>query len=129
MGKTAGFCRFAGCNLWSGLEKDRAKAICQSCDTDFVGTDGFGDGKFKSAEELAKVMANTWTASPGGEKYVVLTGGEPTLQVEEDLVEALDIRYQSDQPAASFTWPSTLFFYAVTIKMSLLETAPGSRPT
>lgn len=84
MGKPAVFCRFAGCNLWSGLEKDRVKAICQFCDTDFV-----GGGKFKSAEELAKAVADTWTGSAGGEKLVVLTGDEPTLQIDTKPVEAL----------------------------------------
>ena len=89
VGKPAVFCRFAGCNLWSGLEKDRDQAICRFCDTDFVGVDGVGGGKFKSAIELASTVAKTWPDSTRGEKFVVLTGGEPTLQIDEKLVDAL----------------------------------------
>jgi 7-carboxy-7-deazaguanine synthase len=87
-GRPAVFCRFAGCNLWSGIEADRNKAICQFCDTDFVGTDGTLGGKFTSAEPLAKLVADLW---PSGEKhrYVVLTGGEPLLQVDTQLIDAL----------------------------------------
>ncbi|MEO9600957.1 7-carboxy-7-deazaguanine synthase [Parasphingorhabdus sp.] len=87
-GRRAVFVRFAGCNLWSGLEKDRASAICQFCDTDFVGMDGEGGGRFKTATDLAKAAADTW----GNEKearFVVLTGGEPMLQVDDALIEAL----------------------------------------
>ena len=81
------FLRFAGCNLWNGLEQDRAQAICRFCDTDFVGTDGAGGGKFSDAEHLARAVAATW---PGGERrYVVCTGGEPLLQLDEALVAAL----------------------------------------
>lgn len=87
-GKPAVFCRFAGCNLWSGLEKDRAEASCRFCDTDFVGTDGPGGGKFKSAEALAGAVADAWRGA-GGEKFVVCTGGEPLLQVDAALIAAL----------------------------------------
>ncbi|MGE0131504.1 MAG: 7-carboxy-7-deazaguanine synthase [Blastocatellales bacterium] len=89
-GRAAVFCRFSGCNLWSGREEDRASAICQFCDTDFVGTDGPGGGKFSSAQELARAVASTWAAprSTRSRPYVVCTGGEPLLQFDEDLVSA-----------------------------------------
>jgi 7-carboxy-7-deazaguanine synthase (Cx14CxxC type) len=87
-GRPAVFCRFAGCNLWSGREKDRADAICQFCDTDFVGTDGTLGGKFTTAEALADLIARHWPAAEGA-RYVVLTGGEPLLQVDSALINAL----------------------------------------
>jgi 7-carboxy-7-deazaguanine synthase len=87
-GRPAVFCRFSGCNLWSGREEDRQHAICKFCDTDFVGTDGVLGGKFGCAEELAEKVAQQW---PSGEdhRYVVLTGGEPLLQVDSALIDAL----------------------------------------
>ncbi|MEM0927686.1 MAG: 7-carboxy-7-deazaguanine synthase [Pseudomonadota bacterium] len=86
-GRAAVFLRFAGCNLWSGREQDRADAVCQFCDTDFVGTDGEGGGRFGSAEALAKHVASFW---PGpGRPYVICTGGEPALQIDTALIEAL----------------------------------------
>jgi len=87
-GRPAVFCRFAGCNLWTGREEDREKAICKFCDTDFVGTDGTLGGKFTEAVSLAELINQQW---PQGkvQKYVVLTGGEPLLQVNEQLVDAL----------------------------------------
>jgi len=91
-GRPAVFCRFAGCNLWTGREADRASAICQFCDTDFVGTDGLGGGKFDTAQALAARIASFWpdTAAGGqGQRFVVLTGGEPLLQVDTPLIEAL----------------------------------------
>ena len=88
-GRPAVFCRFSGCNLWSGLEKDRDTAICRFCDTEFVGTDGPGGGKFSGAEELAAAVQNTWPASAGKERFVVCTGGEPLLQLDKALVDAL----------------------------------------
>src|SRR4051794_5733822 len=90
-GRAAVFCRFAGCNLWSGLERDRASAACRFCDTDFVGTDGPGGGRFGSARELAVAAANLWPAAGGGRPLVVCTGGEPLLQLDEPLVEALHV--------------------------------------
>ena len=90
-GRRAVFCRFAGCNLWSGREIDRAKAICQFCDTDFVGTDGTLGGKYRGAAALADVIAASWGAG-GDDRYVVLTGGEPMLQVDAALIEALHER-------------------------------------
>lgn len=86
-GRPAVFCRFAGCNLWTGLERDRAKAICQFCDTDFVGTDGPGGGKFKTPEELVAAVKSAWTGS-GGTPMVVCTGGEPLLQLDKALIDA-----------------------------------------
>lgn len=86
-GRPAVFCRFAGCNLWSGLEKDRATARCTFCDTDFVGTDGQGGGKFATADELAQALVSTWDG-PMSDRYVVFTGGEPLLQLDQDLIEA-----------------------------------------
>ncbi|HEY0330941.1 MAG TPA: 7-carboxy-7-deazaguanine synthase [Rhodopseudomonas sp.] len=87
-GRAAVFCRFAGCNLWSGRDQDRGAATCQFCDTDFVGTDGTLGGRYADAAELAEAIAGQW----GGDdifRYVVLTGGEPLLQLDADLVVAL----------------------------------------
>ncbi|SDD54785.1 MULTISPECIES: 7-carboxy-7-deazaguanine synthase [Kordiimonas] len=86
-GRPAVFCRFAGCNLWTGLERDRAKAICQFCDTDFVGTDGEGGGKFKTAADLASAVKSLWLGK-SGKPLVVCTGGEPLLQLDGAAVEA-----------------------------------------
>jgi 7-carboxy-7-deazaguanine synthase (Cx14CxxC type) len=90
-GRAAVFCRFAGCNLWSGREQDRAGAVCQFCDTDFVGTDGTLGGRYGTADELADTIAAQWTGGTG-ERYVILTGGEPLLQVDKPLVDALHAR-------------------------------------
>ena len=90
-GRPAVFCRFSGCNLWTGREADRATAVCQFCDTDFVGTDGTLGGRYATAVELADTIAAQWTASTDN-RYVVLTGGEPLLQVDDALVEALHAR-------------------------------------
>ncbi|MHA1544519.1 MAG: 7-carboxy-7-deazaguanine synthase [Alphaproteobacteria bacterium] len=84
-GRPSIFVRFSGCNLWSGLEKDRAKAVCKFCDTDFVGSDGENGAKFKTAAELAEKASSLW---PGGDKYAVFTGGEPLLQLDEALISA-----------------------------------------
>jgi 7-carboxy-7-deazaguanine synthase len=88
-GRPAVFCRFAGCNLWTGREEDRVKAICQFCDTDFVGTNGTGGGKFTDAETLATAVASMWPTSDGCRRFVVLTGGEPLLQVDAALTQCL----------------------------------------
>lgn len=88
-GRAAVFCRFAGCNLWSGREADRPKAVCQFCDTDFVGMDGDGGGRFATASELAAAVAEKWQSARSQHRFVVLTGGEPLLQVDAPLVEAL----------------------------------------
>ena len=91
-GRAAVFLRFAGCNLWTGLERDRESAVCRFCDTDFVGVNGKGGGKFASAETLAGHVAEAWPKEAGGEPYVVCTGGEPLLQVDEELIDALHAR-------------------------------------
>jgi 7-carboxy-7-deazaguanine synthase (Cx14CxxC type) len=88
-GRPAVFCRFAGCNLWSGREADRETAVCNFCDTDFVGTDGPGGGRFTTAAELAAAVAAAWPPSNGGQRFVVCTGGEPLLQVDDELIGAL----------------------------------------
>jgi len=87
-GRAAVFCRFAGCNLWSGREADRAEAVCNFCDTDFVGTDGTGGGKFKTPAALAAAVAACWTGPAEG-RLVVCTGGEPLLQLDTPLIDAL----------------------------------------
>jgi len=88
-GRPAVFCRLAGCNLWSGLERDRAIAVCRFCDTDFVGTDGAGGGRFVSPEALAARVAAAWPSAQAGSRFVVCTGGEPLLQLDAPLVDAL----------------------------------------
>jgi 7-carboxy-7-deazaguanine synthase len=88
-GRPAVFCRFSGCNLWSGREGDRASAVCTFCDTDFVGTDGDGGGKFGVAAQLAGAIDSLWPAGYPASKYVVFTGGEPLLQLDAALIEAM----------------------------------------
>jgi 7-carboxy-7-deazaguanine synthase (Cx14CxxC type) len=89
-GRAAVFCRFTGCNLWTGREQDRATAVCTFCDTDFIGTDGEGGGKFATADALADAIAKAWPG--GGKPYVVCTGGEPLLQLGTPLIDALHAR-------------------------------------
>ncbi|UJR79925.1 7-carboxy-7-deazaguanine synthase [Sandaracinus amylolyticus] len=89
-GRPAVFCRFAGCNLWTGREQDRARAVCQFCDTDFVGIDGTGGGRFADADALAGAVASKWPG--GGAPYVVCTGGEPLLQLDVAAIDALHAR-------------------------------------
>jgi 7-carboxy-7-deazaguanine synthase (Cx14CxxC type) len=89
-GRAAVFCRFAGCNLWSGREQDRATAVCKFCDTDFADTNGPGGGKFETAESLAAAIQQKWpSGSTSGKRFVVCTGGEPLLQLDARLIEAL----------------------------------------
>ena len=88
-GRPAVFLRFAGCNLWSGREEHRAEAVCRFCDTAFVGTDGVGGGKFETAAELADAVRSAWPDVADSVPYVVCTGGEPLLQVDDDLLSAL----------------------------------------
>ena len=89
-GRAAVFCRFAGCNLWSGRESDRAEAACRFCDTEFVGVDGLGGGRFESAEDLAVAIEQKWPADSSlGKRFVVCTGGEPLLQLDAKLIAAL----------------------------------------
>lgn len=87
-GRTAVFCRFTGCNLWSGREEDRAGAACTFCDTDFVGTNGSGGGRFRTSEELADAIESAW-GSGNVRRYVVFTGGEPLLQLDKPLIDAV----------------------------------------
>ncbi|MCH8550596.1 MAG: 7-carboxy-7-deazaguanine synthase [Natronospirillum sp.] len=94
-GRPAVFCRFTGCNLWSGREADRATAVCTFCDTDFVGTDGQNGGRFKAADLLADRIASLWPDAVKGEPYVVCTGGEPLLQLDAPLIQALHDRHFS----------------------------------
>jgi 7-carboxy-7-deazaguanine synthase len=91
-GRAAVFCRFAGCNLWSGQEQDRADAVCRFCDTDFVGSDGDGGGRFASARDLAHAVASRWPGDPPLRPFVVCTGGEPLLQLDAGLTAALHDR-------------------------------------
>jgi 7-carboxy-7-deazaguanine synthase len=89
-GRPAVFCRFAGCNLWTGREEDRAEAVCRFCDTDFVGVDGPGGGKFPSAQSLAAAVSKAWPSEAGdATRFVVCTGGEPLLQLDPELLDAL----------------------------------------
>jgi 7-carboxy-7-deazaguanine synthase (Cx14CxxC type) len=89
-GRPAVFCRFSGCNLWSGREEDRARAVCQFCDTDFVGTEGAGGGRFDTPDALAAAVARAWPEYRGSSKpFVVCTGGEPLLQLDQPLIDAL----------------------------------------
>jgi len=88
-GRAAVFLRFAGCNLWSGLERDRGRAVCQFCDTEFVGTDGPGGGKFADAAALARAVQEKWPPGQHGKPYVVCTGGEPLLQLDKAFIDAL----------------------------------------
>ena len=90
-GRPAVFCRFAGCNLWTGREQDRASAVCNFCDTDFVGMNGPGGGRFATADDLAAAVEAAWRGGPS-DRLVVLTGGEPLLQVDGPLISALHAR-------------------------------------
>ncbi|MDW4918830.1 7-carboxy-7-deazaguanine synthase [Streptomyces californicus] len=91
-GRPAVFCRFSLCNLWTGRESDRARAICQFCDTDFVGTDGEGGGRFATADALADAVEAAWPSTDRSHRFVVCTGGEPLLQLDEAAVDALHDR-------------------------------------
>lgn len=91
-GRPAVFCRFAGCNLWSGREADRSSATCQFCDTDFVGTNGTNGGKFREAVDLVSAVERLWPESDFKRRFVVLTGGEPMMQVDQELVDAFHAR-------------------------------------
>jgi len=111
-GRPAVFCRFSSCNLWTGREEDRERAICKFCDTDFVGTDGDGGGKFKDANALADSIASKWPHAAGGQPMVVFTGGEPLLQLDDVAVAAIKDRgfyvaVESNgtiQPPAGIDW-------------------------
>lgn len=92
-GRPAVFCRFSGCNLWSGLEKDRETAVCKFCDTDFIGSDGPGGGIFNNAEELADYISQIWPKNSNLSPFCVCTGGEPLLQLDQPLVDALHSKH------------------------------------
>ena len=92
-GRAAVFCRFAGCNLWSGRESDRASAICRFCDTDFVDVNGPGGGRFATADSLAEAIAHTWSPASEERRFVVCTGGEPMLQLDAALIDAVHARH------------------------------------
>ena len=92
-GRAAVFCRFAGCNLWSGRESDRVSAICKFCDTDFLDVNGPGGGRFKDADEVAEAIAGQWPEGERRRRFVVCTGGEPLLQIDARLIEALHARH------------------------------------
>ncbi len=91
-GRPAVFCRFSGCNLWSGREEDRAQAVCRFCDTDFVGTDGIGGGKFRDPEALAQAVEALWPSPAHAHRFVVFTGGEPLLQLDAPLIDSMHAR-------------------------------------
>lgn len=106
-GRRAVFLRFSGCNLWTGREQDRATAICQFCDTDFVGTNGEGGGKFATPQALAEAVAAAWGADVSGTPYVVITGGEPMLQLDVALIDALHIHGFEIGVESNGTLPAT----------------------
>jgi 7-carboxy-7-deazaguanine synthase len=142
-GRSAVFCRFSGCNLWTGREEDRAKAICQFCDTDFVGTDGIGGGKFANAENLAAAIAGFWPGPDHAHRFVVLTGGEPLLQVDETLTRCLKkhgftIAVETNgtcRPPAGIDWicvsPKGVANLAITAgqELKLVFPQPGTPPS
>lgn len=115
-GRPAVFCRFSGCNLWTGREEDRASAVCRFCDTDFIGTDGPGGGKFKTPQALATAARSLWPETPGGSRqgrpFLVCTGGEPLLQLDKPLIDAFhdagfEIAVETNgtiQPPAGIDW-------------------------
>lgn len=118
-GRPAVFCRFASCNLWTGRESDRARAICQFCDTDFVGTDGDGGGKFANAADLVAAIESKWPASDQDHRMVVCTGGEPLLQLDRDAVDALKAKgfYVAVETNGTITPPEGIDWLCVSPKI------------
>lgn len=118
-GRPAVFCRFASCNLWNGREADRARAICQFCDTDFVGTDGDGGGRFATAADLAAAVEARWPDADRTRRMVVCTGGEPLLQLDRDAVEALKSRgfYVAVETNGTIAPPSGIDWLCVSPKV------------
>lgn len=116
-GRAAVFCRFAGCNLWSGREEDRATAVCRFCDTDFVGSDGVGGGRFSNASLLADAIETAW-GSDQHRRFVVFTGGEPLLQLDEELIAAVQSRgfYTAIETNGTLAAPATLDWICVSPK-------------
>ncbi len=141
-GRPAVFCRFAGCNLWSGREEDRATAVCRFCDTEFVGTDGDGGGKFETPLSLAAAIAAKWLPQAKGNRFVVCTGGEPLLQLDAPLVDALhaqgfDIAVETNgtlEPPAGNLWltvsPKAGAPFNLTrgSELKLVYPQPGAKP-
>jgi 7-carboxy-7-deazaguanine synthase len=128
-GRPAVFCRFSGCNLWSGREEDRSAAQCRFCDTDFVGTNGTGGGKFDGPAELAGRAAGLWPQAAAGQRFIVLTGGEPLLQVDEALVAALHERgfYVAVETNGTMAAPKNLDWVCVSPKAgTALELRAGN---
>ena len=117
-GRPAVFCRFSGCNLWTGREQDRSSAICSFCDTDFIGTNGPGGGKFTTAENLAAAIADCWPQTMTGNKLTVLTGGEPMLQVDDAIIAALHVRdfEIAIETNGTYAVPSTIDWICVSPK-------------
>lgn len=118
-GRPAVFCRFASCNLWTGREADRARAICQFCDTDFVGTDGDGGGKFAAAADLAAAIESKWPDRDPSRRMVVCTGGEPLLQLDRDAIDALRARgfYVAVETNGRITPPNGINWLCVSPKI------------
>ena len=118
-GRPAVFCRFSGCNLWSGREADRSSAQCRFCDTDFVGTDGSGGGKLESAGEVAQAAARLWPASHHSQRFIVLTGGEPLLQADAALIDALHAErfFIAVETNGTITPPASLDWVCVSPKV------------
>ena len=116
-GRTAVFCRFSGCNLWSGREEDRATATCQFCDTDFVGSDGNGGGRFVDAQGLADAIASAWGPRLD-RRFVIFTGGEPLLQLDAELVDAVRTRgfFAAIETNGMFAAPAALDWICVSPK-------------
>ncbi len=143
-GRAAVFCRFSGCNLWSGREEDRSDAVCRFCDTDFIGTGGPGGGQFRSAAELAHAISSRWPAGsdPSARPFVVCTGGEPLLQLDEPLIHALhacgvEVAIETNGtflPPAGIDWicvsPKAGTTLAVTAgdELKLIFPQPGAEP-
>lgn len=118
-GRPAVFCRFASCNLWTGHEVDRTRAICQFCDTDFVGTDGDGGGKFETAEDLVAAIESKWPADDREHRMVVCTGGEPLLQLDRNAIDALKAKgfYVAVETNGTITPPGGIDWLCVSPKI------------
>lgn len=126
-GRPAVFCRFASCNLWTGREADRARAICQFCDTDFVGTNGPGGGKFATAEDLAAAVASQWPEESSEYRMVVCTGGEPLLQLDTPAIEAFHVAgfYVAVETNGTVTPPEGIDWLCVSPKVGSALVAIG----
>ena len=129
-GRPAVFLRFAGCNLWSGRERDRETAVCRFCDTDFVGADGPGGGKFRDAGALADAVAAAWPAgAASGSRYVVCTGGEPLLQLDDAAIAALHARGFEVGVETNGTLPAPSALDWVCVSPKRRAASPSSTPS